>query len=119
MKTVTVYVDKLNEIIGQNRDAHRAIFLKALEGYQRKVLALLEERIAELKSGKVISHYISMPVPEDHTKDYDRILRMIEMHVEDTIVISQEDFAKYVMDDWEWKEKFLTTTAFYAKRDEE
>ncbi|MBA2774756.1 MAG: hypothetical protein H0U36_12045, partial [Nocardioidaceae bacterium] len=45
--------------------------------------------------------------------DYDRVLTMAEMSVEDVIELTADDFAMYVMDQWHWKQTCTETTGFY------
>lgn len=114
MNKVTVSVSTLIDAVSKNRTAHRQIFLEALEGFRKKQMETLEAHLEELKAGKLLRVITYLPVPEDHTKDYDRVLKMLDMHQSNSIDISQEDFAKYVMDDWQWRREFLNTSANYS-----
>ncbi len=38
---------------------------------------------------------------------------MLDMSVDDIIVISADDFAMYVMDDWRWKDAFTASNSRY------
>lgn len=115
MNDLTVKVDKneLRKVIEENRTNHRQVFEEAVEGYRKKVTADLEAHVDRLKKNKIYRVSLSYPVPEDHTADYDRVLRMLEMHQSDVIDIAQDDFASYVMDDWGWKDQFVGTTSQY------
>jgi hypothetical protein len=57
---------------------------------------------------------VSLPFPEDHTKDYDHIIAMVEMSVDDLFELNQNDFARYVLDDWEWKAAFTQSVMAYT-----
>jgi hypothetical protein len=57
---------------------------------------------------------VSIPRPEDHTADYNRAIKMIEMHEGDTITLGEDEFAQLVMDDWAWKRQFLDSSAMYS-----
>ena len=70
--------------------------------------------IDRLRKGTLESHYISLPTPEDHTDDYDQILLMLEMEINETVTIDYRTFRQYVMDEWDWKASFNTTNTFYA-----
>ncbi len=121
METVTVRKDELRQIIEKNKAKHRAIFEKAAEGWRTQMFGQVNLYLEKLKAGKVAPASFYLPVPQDHTKDYDRILSMLDMHVEDSVVISQQDFARYAMDDWDWKREFITSSNAYlaTKIDEE
>ena len=114
MEFVTVEVTELRTKINENRTKHRAIFEEAVEGYRQKAVELLEQHITEIKAGKVVRVQVSLPTPEDHTRVYDRVLAMLDMHQQPQIEISEQDFASYVLDDWHWKRAFLTANAMYS-----
>src|SRR6266550_2620995 len=116
MNKVTVQKTKLREAVAANRANHRELFLEAIEGYRLAAVALFERHIARLRANKQLREQTYLPVPADHTRDYDRILRMIDLHAAELIDISQEDFAKYVMDDWQWRREFLGTSANYSAK---
>ena len=42
---------------------------------------------------------------------------MAEMSVHDTIELTEDEFAMYVMDQWRWKQDFSETTARYLRVD--
>jgi len=113
---VTVSKTELRTAVATNRAAHRELFEEAIEGYRKAQIELLEKHIERLRKGRNMVHATYLPLPEDHTRDYDRILRMIDLHVHEEIDISQDDFAKYVMDDWEWRRAFLGTSANYSAK---
>lgn len=117
MKQVTINKLELVTAIGINMAQHREVFLEALDGYRKAQIDLLERDLARLKSGRSLENAIRyLPAPADHTRDYQRVLKMLAMHVADTIEMSQEDFARYVMDDWQWKRDFLITSANYSAK---
>lgn len=111
-----VKVDKKAALteLRKNRDAHRAIFLEALAGYKAQALEILEKHIADIKEGKIHRVSVSLPQPEEHTKDYDKAIKMLEMSVDKTIEIDEQSFTCYIMDDWSWKRQFLTSNSSYS-----
>lgn len=116
MKDVVVKKEELVQIIKTNRENHRQIFEEAIDGYKAEAVRRLEENIEDIKKGKNFYININMPVPQDHTEDYNRVLKMLEMCINDTIVLDEQRFAQYVMDDWGWKEAFLNTSNMYNKK---
>ena len=114
MEAITVNVVDLKGKLKENRSKHRAIFEEAVEGYRKAAVELLEAHIARIKNGKLERVMVQLPLPEDHTLDYDRVLAMLDMHIEDTIDVEEHDFQSYVLDDWTWKRQFLTSSADYS-----
>jgi hypothetical protein len=116
MDKVKIKKNELLEIVTKNRAEHRSIFEKALEGYKAQVIAELEVMLAEAKSGKRIRRHVQLEEPMDQTKEYDRVVRMLELSQDDIIELTQSEFSQYVMDDWRWKDQFLASASTYAVR---
>lgn len=89
---------------------------EALDGYWNGWLKELERRLRDVRGGREINQYFSVPEPEDHIDDYDPILAMACMSVDDIIELSEDEFAMYVMDQWSWKSNFTRTTTMYTGR---
>ena len=85
-----------------NRDAHRDLFLKAQEGYRKLVIEELDRMLKDAKDGLPIQRSVTLTEPSNHVKDYDRVITMLEMSVDDTVTLDAQDFDRYVMDNWDW-----------------
>lgn len=113
MEKVQVRKSELLVALNKNREEHRTIFEEAIEGYRKEVEARLDSEIKAIKAGKRRNVFVSMNVPQDHTRDYDRAIRMIEMSIGDEITLTESDFSCYVMDDWGWQDQFLSQATAY------
>jgi hypothetical protein len=113
MDRIKVKKSELLQTVKANREAHRETFAKACEGYRAKAIATLDAMLADAKAGKQVRQHVGLIEPTDQTRDYDRVIRMLEMSVEDELEISEAEFAQYAMDDWSWKRQFTQTTAMY------
>lgn len=114
MKNMKFEVAELRRVISGNRETHRKIFLEAQDGYRRAIIEELDSRLREARSGKKISRIAFLTEPEDHTRDYDRVLKMLEMCSETHVELNEEEFGQYVMDDWRWKRQFLAANSAYS-----
>lgn len=114
MKDVRVRTVDLREAIQKNREIHRSTFLKAQEGFRKRVVEELDRRLADARAGIKYDIYIGLPQPEDKTKEYDCVIRMLTMTVEQEILISHQEFSQYVLDDWAWKAGWSTTNSTYG-----
>jgi hypothetical protein len=115
MKTVKVKTDELLGIVKSNRDAHRDMFEKAMAGYRKQAIAELDRAITDAKAGRKITRYLSLVEPIDQTKDYDRVIEMLRMSVDEEVELTSTEFAQYVQDDWSWKDQFLATNISYIQ----
>jgi hypothetical protein len=116
MHSVKVKRDVLLEKVTKNRDAHRDLFLKAQQGYRADVITELDQMLKNAREGKPIVRSVSLTEPQDHTEDYNRVITMLEMSVEDAITLDSHSFDNYVMDNWAWKAFAEGTNAFYASK---
>ena len=117
MEKMKFQKDKLLEVLRTNRTNrtnHRKIFLEACEGYLKKAIELLEQKLASARKGERISMHFSLQQPVDQTKEYDRAIRMLEMSSDTTVELEEHDFQQYVMDDWAWKQQFLASNSAYS-----
>jgi hypothetical protein len=114
MNTVKVKREELLTKVRANRDAHRDLFLKAQEGYRKLVIEELDRMLADAKAGRKVSRSIDLAEPVDHTFDYDRVIMMLEMSVDDTVTLDALEFNQYVMDNWEWSKLANYTNRSFA-----
>ena len=114
MKPITVDKSKLIEIMEENRNRHRTVFNDALAGYEREAERILREHMEALRQGKHPVIQIILDRPEDHTRDYDRIIGMLRMHTGSTFELDEQSYRMYVDDDWSWKRQWIDTSTTYA-----
>lgn len=113
LQTIEVNKDELLKVLKTNRENHLATFEAASEVYRVKVIDWLERQLAEALNGNKVNHTIGLPIPEVHTTDYDRVIKMVEMHVGDTFQLDEHDAAQYIMDEWGWARSFAGNTTAY------
>jgi hypothetical protein len=108
-------VEILKAKLRENRDSHHDQFEKAWQGYCKMVRAELEHKLERIKAGKPIDRYLGHTPPEDHTGDYDDVIAMLEMMLDESIELTQGQFKQYVQDDWGWKEQWVTSNTAYMQ----
>jgi hypothetical protein len=113
MQTITVRKDSLLQTLQDNRAAHRATFEKAIAGFREAAIAALEQRIRQLEAGKRVELYIRLDEPKDQTPDYDRVIAMLNWDTNNTVELTEKQFANYVQDKWGWTEEFTNTSNRY------
>lgn len=112
----TVKREELIECIRKNLAEHKSIVEEAVAGYRGKVIAALEERLGEARSGKAVDLNFSLSPPESHVADYARVLKMLEMDTKEFITLGEEQFSCYVLDEWGWKHRFIHANAMYSRK---
>lgn len=114
MNDVKVKRTELLDKLKVNREAHRGIFLDAQVGYREQAIREIEQMLQEARSGKRIRRAVSLIEPIDQTREYDRVIAMLEMSVDDVIELDEVSFRQYVLDDWSWKQQFLAVNSTYT-----
>ena len=123
MKKVMIDKTELLKTVKANREKHHDVFLKALDGYQNTVIKTLEAMLDDAKKGLRYTTMKQLVQPVDQTREYDKVIRALEMSVDSVIELTEDEFSQYVMDDWNWKHQFLlsnstyTSTAMYDDED--
>lgn len=111
---VTIKKDELLAAIKANRDKHVIDYEEAMNGYRTASVSKLSRMLKAARDGGAIEVSTGLDVPKDHIKDYDRVIRMLEMSTADAITITEHQFSQYVLDEWDWKARFLGTTSSYS-----
>lgn len=123
MEPVLVEREKLIAKITANRAKHIATYEAALIGWRKKLAAALHEfgKKYVAISAKVMAgkdpQYPSLPhkpKPESYVKHYDQVIGMLKMSVEKTVKLNAQDYARYILDQWEWSEQFANSTVGYG-----
>lgn len=115
VKEMTFKVEDLRAIVQKNRDEHCKIFEEALDGYRKTAISELETMLERAKKGKrVVEVRVHLPMPCDHTREYDAVIKMLELTADATVLLDQQEFTQYVMEDWDWMRDFLGASRVYG-----
>lgn len=106
---------KLLEILRANKAKHVEVFEEAIQGWRRHALELLAEKEKLIRSGRLPKALtLALPAPENHSRDYDRIIGMLELHQGDTFALPEQEYSWYVDDNWDWKRRWTVSNSGYA-----
>lgn len=127
MDKVRINKGELLDIVRSNLEKHQAEFEAAVSGYREKLTEELDKRLTRLRDeGLAVSDldrqsrwslqtlYQKFPAPESHTEEYERVIRMLELSVDDEIELTASSFEQLVMDEWGWKGAFAATNSRYS-----
>ncbi|MAG76549.1 MAG: hypothetical protein CL811_07295 [Colwelliaceae bacterium] len=115
MKKVTVKKGELLSTLITNRDLHEKEYMQALIDRRNNIHSKLIDIVEGMKENPKYQpeSRISFPLPESRVADYDRVIKMAEMEITDTIELDSQEFDQYVIDNWLWKDAFVGTTSLY------
>lgn len=146
MRDVKVQTTVLRSKVVENRAKHIQDYERAMVEYRERALRKIETAArkgledAQRQIEKLSSHLretpnaelrdhlsnqlmigssivVHLPIPVSHVKAYDQIIAMLDMCVDEQITIRADEFACYVMDDWDWKAEFENVTKTYSSRE--
>lgn len=111
MREVKVKRTELLEKVSANKVNHIKEYDEARIDYCKASMQEHKIRMMELEkfigNDSPIDQFCSqLQVPQNHAKDYDQVIQMLEMSIDDVITIRSDEFACYVMDDWDWRSEF-------------
>lgn len=115
--TIKVKKTELLEKLLDNRRTHMEEYATAYKAYRKTVELALVRKLREVRHSKEefnLYDGLNLPAPEDHTEDYDRVIAMLNMCTSEEVFISEQEFTKYAMDNWGWKNQFQATNATYS-----
>lgn len=115
MQKVKIKTAALLEAVVANRETHTAQFKQAFEEYRRQLILKLEAMAQQVKDGgEAESRVTDLPEPQDHTAEYDKVIRMLQMSADDVVELDvPHEFDCYVMDNWAWKKAFSASNSRY------
>jgi len=125
MRSVKVKRTELLQKIKINKEKHVKEYQETVANYILEAMKQIDEQIEKLVSRKAeidaeetleLPHVsFRLPMPQNHEKDYEQVIQMLQMSVDEELEIKADEFACYVMDDWDWKQDFLAVSANYKK----
>jgi hypothetical protein len=116
MNTVRLNVADLLAKVKENREKHITEYKEAEQGYKEACIAKMKENLAKAEAGEDIITNLGVVRPTNHEDDYDRLISMLTWTQDTVVELSVGDFDCYVNDKWHWKQSFVTTNSFYAKK---
>jgi hypothetical protein len=117
-RLIKVEKQRLIDTVTENRAEHRGQFLEAQQVYRERVIEELDKRLREVRNGSPITLGFRLPEPVDYTRYYDEALAGLDWEVEDQVYLSQDEFNRLVLNNWEWKQNFAATSLSYLSDDE-
>lgn len=99
---------KLLGVLRENLTKHTAQYEAAVADYWEALEIYHTAQLERAKSRNNKGVEIPAPVePKSHVKDYEKVIRQLELSMDVQIILNDSQFQTYVMDDWLWKSTFL------------
>lgn len=89
MKTVRVNKTNLLEILSENRKKHKEQYKETIKAFRVKAADLLNKELQKIVAGKKFETHFDLQKPVSHEKDYDLVIKMVEMSIDDILELEQ------------------------------
>lgn len=113
MDNVTVEKSILIQELEKNYTAHKQEHQEAYEAWRTAKLIELKNWREALSHSEEIPEHSTLMRPVSYAKEYERAIKMVKMSVDEQIYLTQRDFSRYIMDEWEWVDTFNSVNSFY------
>lgn len=115
-QSVNVKRSELLEVLKKNREQHKLDYKEAVEGYRGAKIKALEDALEKVKTEEKpekISLNVSLNRPVNYINEYNQVIDMLEMSVDEFIKLDTDSFQAYIKDNWSWKRSFMSSNATY------
>lgn len=109
----TVDKHKLLATLGANREAHAAAYQEAMVKYREKSIEFFELAMEKIRSGGEVERTLRLPMPEEHTDDFDRVIEGLTWQDSDMVELTEGEFEELVRNRWGWHKTFVQNTTSY------
>lgn len=101
----------------ENREIHKKDYQEALVGYKIKLVADLKHALDQAERMPVERMQTLRAVPFDcprsYEAEYNEIIDMMEVSVDDVINLDSSDFKSYFKNEWSWSNGFTMSANLY------
>lgn len=111
---VTVTKERVLSALRANLAQHKIEVEDARKGFAKAAKKALEDELAKVGKGKLRNIFLSLTAPQNHTRDFESAIAMLEAHQGDTLELTQRQFETYVMNRWEWFRQYAATNSAYT-----
>lgn len=115
MKTIRVKKSELLKKLTTNRAKHEKDYKLATAGFFKKQITDLTKHLAKARKHKPVGGFM-LHKPTSNLDDYDRAIAMTRMSVDDIIELTEQEFSRYALDQWEWRDQFVTLSNAYLSK---
>jgi hypothetical protein len=90
----------------------------AVEGYKISAKKELSKKMKELKNltddkFDDFNLYVHAEKPTCHYDDFDTVIGMLKLSIEDTVNITPQEYKQYYLNDWQWKRDWEVSNTNY------
>lgn len=115
-RSVNVKRTELIEALKKNLEIHRAEYKEALVDFKKRLLEDLEagaKHVANATPEELSKFSVRIIFPQNHEKEFEEVIEMLELSVDEHINLDSESFKAYFKNEWSWATAFKNMTESY------
>lgn len=112
-RTVNVKRLELLEMLKKNKELHQKEYDEALVDFKKAMIAELQKQLKLAKAEKLNELHISMYPPQNHAGDFQEVIDMMEVSVDEVINLDSESFKAFFKNEWSWSAQFKLLASTY------
>ena len=115
-RVITMKVSDLLEALKKNREIHAAEFEEAKAAFIERMESDLKLALKKTKTGnfdEIKNIRLYPKVLENHVREYDEAIQMLQYTTTDIVEIDSETFRAYVNNEWAWSDTFKNVLNTY------
>ena len=115
LKPITIRKHILLEKLKINKEKHIAEFKLLQTAYNDKAIEKLTELLeaAKKRPAIVTTRVSGLNQPVSNEKEYEVVIGMFEIALEETFELDLEHYRRFILDEWDWTSSFtLSKTAY-------
>lgn len=104
----SIKVDKgsLLDSLETNYATYKELYEFQVSEYFLKSEQLLKEALKRIKNKDSKVTTVILNFPKDYSSEYEKIIGMLKMSMDNEIILSHDDYDVYVLNNWYWKQAF-------------
>ena len=116
MDNIKVEKAKLIAILKNNRAIHEEEYNESIEEWEKVVTKALKKAYKLAKVGDRFITAFKLPKPKSFIDEYDKIIGMLEMSLDEEVELVEHEYDMYVRNNWNWKRDFIGTASLYNNK---
>jgi hypothetical protein len=117
-QTVNVAREKLLAALKENLAKHQKDYIQAVINYRIALQADLTAALVQASdpNSRLDKIKVDFAHPKSYVNQYQQVIDMLELSVDETINLDSQAFRAYIKDEWSWKGEFEVTNMTYASK---
>ena len=117
MTNITVSKDRILKILKSNKEKHIKEYNEALTAFYTKaamVFSSMMEKALNSDPSLTINEVCELIKPISHQEEYELVIRMLQMDLNEVVDLSRQEYTQYIDDNWTWTQQFKSINSSYT-----